>query len=148
MERATARERWGSEPPRESLSHRALARWPFALLLRARSLGAGDEGAFRAVRKAALRDELALDGDELEDFVERGERITSAVQEADDRFYSCVFAPGGSSQIGGIFDKARGSVDRALGDFMVVLELLAAAEGAAPAAAQGPASVSAAAAGE
>ena len=82
----------------------------------------GLEGAFRAVRKAALRDEIELA--DLEEFVELGDAITSSVQEADDRFYSCMFAPGGSSQVGGIYDKARGSVDRALRDFEKVLAML------------------------
>ena len=41
----------------------------------------GLEGAFRAVRKAALRDEIELA--DLEEFVELGDAITSSVQEAD-----------------------------------------------------------------
>ena len=44
--------------------------------------------------------------------------------QADDSFYSVVFASKGSTQLTGLYREARGSVDRALTDFDSVLVYL------------------------
>ena len=68
------------------------------------------DGAFAAVRKAALNDSGGWgDALDIEAFVETGERVVLALQKADDSFYGVVFASKGSTMLSKIYDEAKAS---------------------------------------
>ena len=82
------------------------------------------DGAFAAVRKAALNDSGGWgDALDIEAFVETGERVVLALQKADDSF-TAVFASKGSTMLSKIYDEAKASVDSAASDIDSILKLL------------------------
>ena len=85
--------------------------------------------AFACLAKAAVVAPAGGWGDALdaEAFIEAGERVTQALGEADDGFYSSKFASKGTSQVEGIFRTARGKLDASVRDVDGMLGLLTAA---------------------